>query len=72
MDEKLPFKNRLGVKMHLMVCKWCRRYAKQIHLMNNLVHKHIERLESGIPDSGTSLSAGTRDKINQALKNNSQ
>ncbi len=30
MDEKLPFGIRLGIRIHLMMCKLCTRYKEQL------------------------------------------
>lgn len=33
MDAKLPWHRRLAVKIHLLYCVWCRRYAEQMKLL---------------------------------------
>jgi hypothetical protein len=30
MDEQLPWYRRLAVRVHLLYCVWCRRYASQV------------------------------------------
>jgi hypothetical protein len=30
MDAKLPWQQRLALRIHLLYCVWCRRYADQI------------------------------------------
>ena len=30
LDQKLPLAQRLGLRLHLFICKWCRRYGKQL------------------------------------------
>jgi hypothetical protein len=37
MDCKLPPGRRLGVKFHLLMCRHCARYSKQLHLMRRLI-----------------------------------
>jgi hypothetical protein len=29
LDRKLPLRQRLGLRGHLLLCQWCRRYGKQ-------------------------------------------
>ena len=35
MDAKLPWPRRLAVKVHLLYCVWCRRYAAQLQLLRS-------------------------------------
>ncbi|MBE0468616.1 MAG: zf-HC2 domain-containing protein [Methyloprofundus sp.] len=34
MEESLPWRTRMEMKLHLLVCKTCSRYAKQLQFMN--------------------------------------
>jgi hypothetical protein len=36
MDDRLPFGQRLGLRMHLMMCAVCRRYKRQLLLMRRM------------------------------------
>jgi hypothetical protein len=33
MDAKLPWHQRLAIRIHLLYCLWCRRYAAQIQFL---------------------------------------
>jgi hypothetical protein len=33
MDVKLPFHRRLMLRVHLLYCVWCRRYAAQLQFL---------------------------------------
>jgi hypothetical protein len=33
MDVKLPFHRRLMMRVHLLYCVWCRRYAAQLRFL---------------------------------------
>jgi hypothetical protein len=33
MDVKLPFHRRLMMRVHLLYCVWCRRYAAQLQFL---------------------------------------
>lgn len=63
MDETLPPGKRIGLRLHLWMCVWCRRNAGQLQLMRNLsrcaVHEHGE---------GPRLSDAARDRMARALE----
>jgi hypothetical protein len=54
MDSKLPVLQNFGLKIHLVLCKWCRRYGRQIRFLRDAAHDHPEELvkplHQGIPD----------------------
>jgi hypothetical protein len=33
MDARLPLTQRLGMRIHLLYCVWCRRYAAQLQFL---------------------------------------
>lgn len=37
LDGKLPWLDRLGMRYHLLICKFCRRYEKQIRWIESRV-----------------------------------
>ena len=39
MDENLPWTKRLGMRLHLMMCVWCRRNSEQLQLVRDLARK---------------------------------
>jgi hypothetical protein len=41
MDKKLPLSTRLGIKFHLMMCKFCRRYEKQLLIIHAAFKEEI-------------------------------
>ncbi len=38
MDERLPLHRRAGIKFHLMMCRYCVRYARQLQLMRQKIY----------------------------------
>ena len=38
LDANLSASQRTGLALHLMVCKWCRRYGKQIRFLHEAAH----------------------------------
>ncbi len=67
LDRKLPLRQRLGLRVHLLLCKWCRRYGKQIAFLRNASHEHPDEMAEPIPQK---LSAEARDRIKQKLRTN--
>jgi hypothetical protein len=33
MDHPLPFGKKCGLRLHLLICRWCRRYGKQLQFL---------------------------------------
>src|SRR4051812_22222080 len=49
LDKPLSFSKRFGLSLHLLICKWCRRYGKQIGFLRNAAHEHPEKLSDAVP-----------------------
>jgi hypothetical protein len=65
LDTKLPFRQRLGLRIHLMLCKWCRRYGKQIRFLCSATHEHGGE-ERALPPQA--LSPEARERIKDRLQ----
>jgi len=63
LDRPLSPAKRLGLRIHLLLCKWCRRYGRQIAFLRivaqNCDHEH---------ESDKTLPAEARERIQRALK----
>jgi hypothetical protein len=55
---------RVGMRLHLLVCGWCRRYGKQIRFLRAAAHDHEDELPPSL-----SLSAERRERMKQSLNN---
>ena len=62
MDEHLPLLNRLGLKMHLAMCRNCRRFTVQLEEMRRLF-----RIETGENDDTPGLDPEARRRIESEL-----
>jgi predicted anti-sigma-YlaC factor YlaD len=65
LDEPLPLAGRLRLSVHLVICKWCRRYTRQIALL-----RRIARCAAEAPAAGTAapaLGAEARARMKAAL-----
>jgi hypothetical protein len=65
LDCELSVSKRLGLSLHLLVCKWCRRYGKQIRFLRNAAHEHPEHLTEAVPQR---LSEEARERIKRRLR----
>ncbi|HEY6169972.1 MAG TPA: hypothetical protein VI454_18175 [Verrucomicrobiae bacterium] len=65
LDRKLPLRQRFGLRLHLMLCKWCRRYGKQIAFLREAAHEHPDELAEPVPQK---LSNEARERIKQRLQ----
>lgn len=63
MDERLHLLDRLGLKMHLAICRNCRRFAVQLEEMRRLF-----RLETGADDDALGLDPDARRRIEAELQ----
>ena len=65
LDHKFPFRQRLGLRIHLLLCKWCRRYGKQINFLRGAAHEHPDEMAEPVPQK---LSDEARERIKLRLK----
>ena len=63
MDHPLPMRQRIGLRIHLFLCKWCRRYGEQIHFLR-MAAKHCDEGGTGKPGG---LSPEARERIRRKL-----
>ena len=62
MDSKLPWSIRMEVKMHLLMCKNCHRYAKQLKFMQFELSMMAQNLNT------ISLAEPAKKRIRDSLK----
>lgn len=67
MDRRLPFGQRLAVRLHLMICSFCSRYRRQLLAVCAFVGRYVEEMESSKGLNPFSLSEEARSRIRQAL-----
>jgi predicted anti-sigma-YlaC factor YlaD len=67
LEHELPFRQRLGVRTHLMMCSLCRQYKRQSLLLRELFRR-MARSEEEQPSSREHLTEATRERIKRALR----
>lgn len=65
LDHRLTPLQRFGLRVHLLLCKWCRRYGKQIRFLRRAAHEHPDEVAEA---TASALSAETRERLKRALR----
>lgn len=60
LDRKLSLRERINVKLHLLICEGCRRMVKQMKLIRALSLRHHTPADSGTELQHLSEAATTR------------
>ncbi len=42
LDRKLPLYKRMGIRIHLFMCRFCSQYRKQLLLMHQVLERYSE------------------------------
>jgi hypothetical protein len=66
MDRYLPYQQRLLIRFHLLMCRYCARFRRQLIFMNKL-SRHKGTTEK-VPPSEMTLSTQARERISKLLK----
>ncbi len=69
LDHPLSLPQRVGLRMHLLICKWCRRYGKQIRFLRQALHDHPNEVNEAPPHT---LSAEAREQLKRTLRKGSE
>lgn len=64
MDTKLRWYQWLGMRIHLLYCVWCRRYASQVGFLRKACH-HLGKEPQATPSQ--TLSAEAKEKMRARL-----
>lgn len=64
LDQSLPLPKRFGLRVHLLVCKWCRRYGNQIRFLRQAVNQHPDAVNEFTPHT---LSPEARERLKRTL-----
>lgn len=66
MDQKLPVHLRIGLWFHLAMCRYCRRFRKQLHIIRDLSARQEDVYLQAVPAEG--LPRDAADRIKNRLK----
>ena len=65
LDHALSPMQQLGLRLHLVLCKWCRRYGKQLRFLRGAAHEHQDQVADAAPQT---LSPTARERLKRALR----
>lgn len=65
MDRNLSLLEALGLRLHLVLCKWCRRYGQQLKFLRRAAHQCGEQPGCG---SVATLAPEARQRMKQKLR----
>jgi hypothetical protein len=68
MDRSLPLGKRIGVRLHLLICKFCARYERQLFQIRETVRRLVETEEAAGGTPGEPLSEGAKVRIRKSLR----
>lgn len=68
MDRDLPFSQRVLIRMHLLMCKYCRMGKEQFKIIR--AASRYEELYGRELDASRSLSREGKERLKEFLKNN--
>ena len=69
MDRNLSAWEQMGLRIHLLLCKWCRRYRQQLGVLRSAAHQCDEHQLTKRSDG---LSTEARERIKQKIKASQQ
>lgn len=69
LDRRLPLLQRCGLRFHLLICKWCRRYRSQVTFLRRMIQEHPDQRTETTPRE---LSSEARERLKQYLKNHAR
>jgi hypothetical protein len=67
LDQPLSPVQRTGLRIHLWLCKWCRRYGRQIRFLRAAARAHPDQLCRHEPHG---LPPEARERLKRALSRN--
>ena len=73
MDTRLPWYQRLAVRVHLLYCVWCRRYAAQVEFLRKAAKGlAVDVASAAAPRLSDEAKEQMRKRVEEALKTGSE
>ncbi|MDX1914835.1 MAG: zf-HC2 domain-containing protein [Methylophilus sp.] len=69
LDRNLTLRERLAVRLHLFICKYCRRFQRQLLAMRKSFKRMSEAIEN---DSSIQLPPETKARISATIESTHQ
>jgi len=68
MDRSLPLGKRIGVRLHLLICKFCARYERQLLLIRETARRLAATMGAPGESFGETLSVEARERTRESMK----
>lgn len=68
MDRSLPLGKRIGVQVHLRICKFCARYERQLLQIRDMVRQLVAMEDMPGDSYVETLSQEARERIEKSLQ----
>jgi hypothetical protein len=68
MDHRLPLAERVGLRVHLLLCGLCRRYGRQLIFLRRLVEVFAKIAETPATPVASEMSQEARARIRERLE----
>ncbi|MFC1836449.1 zf-HC2 domain-containing protein [Thermodesulfobacteriota bacterium] len=68
LDRSLTFRQRLSLRVHLLMCRFCSRFQKQALLIKEAARRMAHEDEDSSAASHMSLSPEARDRIKSTIE----
>ena len=72
LDNRLSWRERFGLRIHLMMCRLCRRYVQDMRFLRRAFKQQAGEEGKPSPATGATLPNASRKRIKQALHNADQ
>jgi hypothetical protein len=66
LDTSLPLHQRVMIRMHLLMCRYCNRLREQLLILRKAVR--LEKIPEDTGDQPEGLSGATRERIKKAVR----
>ena len=67
MDHSLPIGRWVGVRFHLLICRFCARYERQLLLIRETVRRIAAMEDAYVSHIGERLSEEAKERIRKSL-----
>ncbi|MFC1814725.1 zf-HC2 domain-containing protein [Thermodesulfobacteriota bacterium] len=69
MDRRLPLYQRILIRMHLLMCRYCARFRRQVMFLRELCRSR--QLDEHFADASVVMPPAVRERIRQVLTSSS-
>lgn len=68
MDRTLPLKTRISIKMHVLMCRFCKRYFSQITFIREALRLADDEVKFETESSSVRLTPEMKERIRERLR----